>query len=111
MSLLDFTIVQVTNTNALAVVAYVDENSISNVNVGQTVDISIDAYSGTSFTGHVEQIIPAAAGVFSLLPNEDPTSGNFTKVGQRIPVIITLDSNANKLIVTGMSASVTIHLH
>ena len=104
-------IVQVTNTNALAVIAYVDENSISNVNVGQTVDISIDAYSGTSFTGHVEQIIPAAAGTFSLLPNQDPTSGNFTKVGQRIPVVITLDSNANKLIVTGMSAQVTIHLH
>ena len=105
------TIVQVTNTNALAVIAYVDENSIRNVNVGQTVDISIDAYSGTSFTGHVEQIIPAAAGTFSLLPNQDPTSGNFTKVGQRIPVVITLDSNANKLIVTGMSAQVTIHLH
>jgi multidrug resistance efflux pump len=104
-------IVQVTNTNALAVVAYVDENSISNVNVGQAVDISIDAYSGTNFTGHVAQIIPAAAGAFSLLPNQDPTSGNFTKVGQRIPVVITLDSNANKLIVTGMSASVTIHLH
>ena len=104
-------IVQVTNTNALAVIAYVDENSISNVNVGQTVDISIDAYSGTSFTGHVEQIIPAAAGAFSLLPNQDPTSGNFTKVGQRIPVVITLDSNANKFIVTGMSAQVTIHLH
>lgn len=105
------TIAQVTNTNALAVIAYVDENSISNVNVGQTVDISIDAYSGTSFTGHVEQIIPAAAGAFSLLPNQDPTSGNFTKVGQRIPVVITLDSNANKFIVTGMSAQVTIHLH
>jgi multidrug resistance efflux pump len=104
-------IVQVTNTNALAVVAYVDENSISNVNVGQTVDISIDAYSGTNFTGHVEQIVPAAAGVFSLLPNQDPTSGNFTKVGQRIPVVITLDSNANKLIVSGMSAQVTIHIH
>jgi multidrug resistance efflux pump len=104
-------IVQVTDTNALAVIAYVDENSISNVNVGQTVDISIDAYSGTSFTGHVVQIIPAAAGTFSLIPNQDPTSGNFTKVGQRIPVVITLDSNANKLIVTGMSAQVTIHLH
>ena len=105
------TIVQVTNTNALAVVAYVDENSISNVNVGQAVDISIDAYSGTSFTGHVEQIIPAAAGAFSLIPNQDPTSGNFTKVGQRIPVVITLDSTSNQLIVTGMSAQVTIHLH
>ena len=105
------TVVQVTNTNQLGVIAYVDENSISNVNVGQTVDISIDAYSGTSFTGHVVQIVPAAAGVFSLIPNQDPTSGNFTKVGQRIPVVVSLDSNQSKLIVTGMSASVTIHLH
>ena len=105
------TIVQVTNTNQLSVIAYVDENSISNVDVGQSVDISIDAYSGTSFTGHVVQIVPAAAGVFSLIPNEDPTSGNFTKVGQRIPVVVSLDSNQSKDIVTGMSASVTIHLH
>lgn len=104
-------VVQVTNTNQPGVIAYVDENSISNVNVGQSVDISIDAYNGTSFTGHVVQIVPAAAGVFSLIPNQDPTSGNFTKVGQRIPVVISLDSNANKLIVTGMSASVTIHIH
>ena len=105
------TIVQVTNTNQLSVIAYVDENSISNVDVGQSVDISIDAYSGTSFTGHVVQIVPAAAGVFSLIPNEDPTSGNFTKVGQRIPVVVSLDSNQSKNVVTGMSASVTIHLH
>jgi multidrug resistance efflux pump len=104
-------IVQVTNTNALDVIAYVDENSISNVNVGQAVDITVDAYSGTNFTGHVIQIIPAAAGSFSLIPNQDPTSGNFTRVGQRIPVIVSLDSNANKSIVTGMSAQVTIHLH
>jgi multidrug resistance efflux pump len=104
-------IVQVTDTSNVNVIAYVDENSISNVNVGQAVDISIDAHSGTNFTGHVVQIIPVAAGQFSLIPNQDPTSGNFTKVGQRIPVVITLDSNANKLIVTGMSAQVTIHLH
>jgi multidrug resistance efflux pump len=105
------TVVQVTNTNQLSVIAYVDENSISNVSDGQSVDISIDAYSGTSFTGHVVQIVPAAAGVFSLIPNQDPTSGNFTKVGQRIPVVVSLDSNQSKNIVTGMSASVTVHLH
>ena len=104
-------IVQVTDTNAVNVIAYVDENAISNVNVGQTVDIHIDAYSDTNFTGHVEQIIPVAAGQFSLLPNQDPTSGNFTKVGQRIPVVISLDANFNKLIVAGMSAQVTIHIH
>ncbi|HEY6286548.1 MAG TPA: efflux RND transporter periplasmic adaptor subunit [Ktedonobacteraceae bacterium] len=104
-------IVQVTDTSAVSVVAYVDENAISNVSIGQSVDIHIDAYSDTSFTGHVVQIIPAAAGQFSLLPNQDPTSGNFTKVGQRIPVVISIDGNSGKLIMPGMSASVTIHIH
>jgi multidrug resistance efflux pump len=104
-------IAEVTNLSAVTVTAYIDENSINNVSVGQSVDITIDAYKDTSFTGHVQQIVQAAAGEFSLLPNEDPTSGNFTKVGQRIPVIITLDNNGGKDIVPGMSAEVTIHLH
>src|SRR6266496_5027577 len=104
-------IVQVTDTSTVSVVAYVDENAISNVSVGQSVDIHIDAYSDTSFTGHVVQIIPVAAGQFSLLPNQDPTSGNFTKVGQRIPVVISLDANSGKIIMPGMSAEVTIHIH
>ena len=104
-------IVQVTDTSTVSVVAYVDENAISNVSVGQSVDIHIDAYSDTSFTGHVVQIIPVAAGQFSLLPNQDPTSGNFTKVGQRIPVVISLDTSSGKQIMPGMSAQVTIHIH
>src|SRR6266702_4875701 len=104
-------IVQVTDTSTVSVVAYVDENAISNVSVGQSVDIHIDAYSDTSFTGHVIQIIPVAAGQFSLLPNQDPTSGNFTKVGQRIPVVISLDTSSGKQIMPGMSAQVTIHIH
>lgn len=104
-------LVSLTDLNSLSIIAYVDESSINNVSLNQAVDISIDAYSGTSFSGHVEQIVQATAGQFSLLPNEDPTSGNFTKVGQRIPVIITLDSKNGKDIVPGMSAEVTIHLH
>jgi multidrug resistance efflux pump len=104
-------LVTVTNLNSLSIIAYVDESSLSNISLNQSVDISIDAYSGTSFSGHVEQIVQATAGQFSLLPNQDPTSGNFTKVGQRIPVIITLDSKNGKDIVPGMSAEVTIHLH
>ena len=104
-------IASMTNLGNLTITAYVDENAISNVSVGQTVDIHIDAYGDTSFTGHVQLIEQAAAGEFSLLPNQDPTSGNFTKVGQRIPVIITLDGNGGKDVVPGMSAEVTIHLH
>ena len=95
----------------MTITAYVDENAINNVSKGQSVDIHIDAYSDTSFTGHVNLIVQAAAGQFSLLPNQDPTSGNFTKVGQRIPVVITLDGTSGKDIVPGMSAEATIHLH
>lgn len=104
-------LVSVTNLNSLSITAYVDEGAINNLSLNQAVDISIDAYSGTSFGGHVEQIVQSTAGEFSLLPNEDPTSGNFTKVGQRIPVIITLDSKNGKDVVPGMSAEVVIHLH
>lgn len=100
-----------TNLNTLSITAYVDEGAINNINVNQAVDIHIDAYGSTSFTGHVSQIVQATAGQFSLLPNQDPTSGNFTKVSQRIPVLITLDSKNGKDVVPGMSAEVTIHLH
>jgi multidrug resistance efflux pump len=104
-------IASVTDLGSVAITAYIDENAINNISVGQAVDIHIDAYSDTSFTGHVKLIVSAAAGQFSLLPNQDPTSGNFTKVGQRIPVLITLDATSGKAILPGMSAEVTIHLH
>jgi multidrug resistance efflux pump len=104
-------LVSLTNLSTLNVVAYVDENAINNISSGQSVDIHVDAYSDTSFTGHVQRIIQAAAGEFSLLPTQDNASGNFTKVGQRIPVVITLDGTGGKDLVPGMSAEVTIHLH
>jgi multidrug resistance efflux pump len=102
---------QLTNTNALTITAYVDEGAIDNVKIGQDVDIHIDAYSDTTLTGHVQQIVSATAGSFSLLPTEDNASGNFTKVGQRIPVVISLDGNSGKDLMPGMSAEVSIHIH
>ena len=104
-------IVQVTDLSQVNVIAYVTEGTINNLSNGQSVDITVDAYSGTSFSGHVQQIVQATAGQFSLLPTQDNASGNFTKVGQRIPVLITLDGTGGKDLVPGMSAEVTIHLH
>jgi multidrug resistance efflux pump len=102
-----------TDPSSVTITAYVDEGQLNNIMANQNdqVDIHVDAYSDTSFTGHVNQIVNAAASEFSLLPTQDNASGNFTKVGQRIPVIITLDGNAGKLLLPGMSAEVTIHLH
>jgi multidrug resistance efflux pump len=105
------TIVQVADLSSLTVTAYIDENQMNNVKTAQDVDVHIDAYGDTSFTGKVQKIVQATAGSFSLIPNQDNTSGNFTKVGQRIPVIISLDGNGGKDVVPGMSAEVTIHLH
>ncbi len=102
---------QLTNLNNLNIIAYVDENALDNIKVGQQVDIHIDAYKDTSYSGHVQQIIDATAGSFSLLPTEDNASGNFTKVGQRVPVLISLDSTGGKEVMPGMSAEVTIHIH
>jgi multidrug resistance efflux pump len=100
-----------TDLSSVTITAYIDEGALNNISTGQSVDIKVDAYSDTSFTGHVSQIVNATAGEFSLLPTQDNASGNFTKVSQRIPVIITLDGNAGKTLMPGMSATVTIHLH
>ncbi|GAC1407999.1 MAG: HlyD family efflux transporter periplasmic adaptor subunit [Ktedonobacteraceae bacterium] len=105
------TVAQVTDLSNVNVTAYIDENVINNVSNGQQVDVTIDAYKGTTYTGHVQQIVQASAGSFSLLPTQDNASGNFTKVGQRIPVIVTLNGNGGNDLVPGMSAEVTIHLH
>ncbi len=105
------TVAQVTDLGNTTIIAYVDENTISNVVAGQEVDVKVDAYNGTSYKGHVQQIVKATAGSFSLLPTQDNASGNFTKVGQRVPVIITLNSSGGTDLVPGMSAEVTIHIH
>jgi multidrug resistance efflux pump len=102
---------EVTDLGAETVTAYVDEGAIRNVSVGQDVDIHVDAYSDTSFTGKVQRVVMATAGEFSLLPTQDNASGNFTKVGQRIPVVISLDGAGGKTLLPGMSVNVTIHIH
>ena len=102
---------QVADMAHLNVMAYIDESAINDVKVNQDVDVTIDAFSGTAYKGHVQNIVSATAGSFSLLPSSDNASGNFTKVAQRIPVVISLDSNGSNNIVPGMSAEVKIHLH
>jgi len=105
-------LVQEADPSSVKITAYVDESVVKNVAAGQFVDIHVDAYSGTSYTGHISQVVGAAASQFSLLPTTDNASGNFTKVSQRIPVQIIIDSsNPGQALLPGMSAEVTIHLH
>jgi EmrB/QacA subfamily drug resistance transporter len=104
------TIAQEVDPSSIKVTANVEESAIKNIMVGQQVDIHVDAYN-SNITGHVSQIVGATAGQFSLLPSTDNSSGNYTKVSQRIPVYVKLDAPYDGSLAPGMSVEVTIHLH
>ena len=48
------------------------------------------------FYGQVASLAPATGAQFSVLPPENDT-GNFTKIVQRVPVLILLDGDASVL--------------
>jgi membrane fusion protein (multidrug efflux system) len=91
------------------VVANYKETQLTDVREGQAVDIEVDMFPGQTVHGHVDSIAPASGQEFALLPPDNAT-GNFTKVVQRIPVRIALDTNANSSIELrpGMSVIPTI---
>ena len=91
------------------VTAKVKETRMGRVKVGQPVDISIDAYPGRDYHGHVFQILPTSAAAISLLPPEN-ASGTFVKVTQRIPVRITIDDAKDVVLRPGLSCEIRIHV-
>jgi len=100
-----------TSVGQATVVAFVDESVLNRLRVDQDADVKIDAYGGTIYTGRVEQIVRQAASAFSDQPVADYASGNFTRVGQRVPVLISLDSGpVNNDLLQGLNAEVVIHL-
>jgi len=84
------------------------ETQLTNVKVGDSAEIRIDAYPGQTIRGKVIEIAPASGSQFALLPPDNAT-GNYTKVVQRIPVKIALDdvTLATKLR-PGLSVTATV---
>jgi len=85
------------------------ETQLTNMRVGDPVDLRVDEFPGQVIHGKVLEIAPASGSQFALLPADNAT-GNFTKVVQRIPVKIALDDSelANKLR-PGLSVVATVH--
>jgi membrane fusion protein, multidrug efflux system len=75
------------------VVANYRETQLTNMKVGDPVEVRIDAYPGKTFRGKVIEIAPASGSQFALLPPDNAT-GNYTKVVQRIPVKIAFDDGS-----------------
>jgi membrane fusion protein (multidrug efflux system) len=91
------------------VVANYKETQLTDVHEGQAVAIAVDMFPDHVVHGHVDSIAPASGQEFALLPPDNAT-GNFTKVVQRIPVRIALDTGSNNSIELrpGMSVIPTI---
>ena len=89
------------------VVANYKETQLTGVRAGQAVDIEVDMFPGQIVHGHVDSIAPASGQEFALLPPDNAT-GNFTKIVQRIPVKIALDTAPSIALRPGMSVTPTI---
>ena len=84
------------------------ETQLTNIKVGDRVDVRIDVFPGEVIHGRVLEIAPASGSQFALLPPDNAT-GNFTKVVQRVPVKIALDgSPVTTRLRSGLSAVVTV---
>ncbi|MED4603823.1 efflux RND transporter periplasmic adaptor subunit [Paenibacillus validus] len=93
--------------NRLYITANLQETEITEVQVGNRVTFTIDAFKDVTFTGRVEKIGLGTNSSFSLLPSSN-TSGNYTKVIQRIPVKISIDDYQGKRLIPGLNATVKI---
>jgi membrane fusion protein (multidrug efflux system) len=76
------------------VTANFKETQLTHMRVGQPVTISVDAYPGLKWRGHVDSIQAGSGSRFSVLPAENAT-GNYVKVVQRVPVKILFDEAVN----------------
>ena len=98
----------VSDTSGL-IVANFKETQLANMKLGQSVTVEVDAYPGCDAVGTVESMSAATGARFALLPPDNST-GNFTKVVQRVPVRIkvTTGCGATRPLRPGMS--VTVHV-
>ena len=90
-------------------IANFKETQMTNIRVGQPARVTVDAFPDLKLTGHVDSWSPGTGSTFALLPPDNAT-GNFTKVVQRVPVKIVLDSNPSlgALVRPGMSVEATV---
>jgi membrane fusion protein (multidrug efflux system) len=85
------------------------ESDLTHLEVGQPVEIDVDAFPGHTFKGTVGSLSPGTGAQFAILPPQNAT-GNFVKVVQRVPVRIYFDHDDPfvKKLKAGMSAYATI---
>jgi membrane fusion protein, multidrug efflux system len=95
-------------TNRVWVEANYKETDLTHMRAGQAATVSVDAYPGDDFRGHVGSISPGTGSEFSVLPPQNAT-GNWVKVVQRLPVRIAIENpDPEKPLRSGMSVTVDV---
>lgn len=91
------------------IIANFKETQISNMQVGQEVNIHIDGYGKKTIKGKVNSFSEATGSKFALLPPDNAT-GNFVKVTQRVPVKIVFDDleSLRPVLKAGLSVTVDV---
>ncbi len=104
-----FAIVQ---TDKKYIKANFKETQLRKIKPGMKVEIKIDAIPNKKFVGIIRSFSPATGSKFSLIPAENST-GNFTKVVQRVPVTIDFETpdEYKNLSLPGMSAIISVPLN
>jgi len=74
------------------VTAHFREVQLGHMHPGQVVDITVDAFPDEKLSGTVDSLAPATGVTFATIAPDNAT-GNFTKVVQRLPVKILLNTD------------------
>lgn len=92
---------------SIYILVLLEETKLSGVAKGAKAKIKLDAYPGKVWQGEVEEILPASAATFALVPR-DISAGEFTKLAQRIPVKIKITEGDRSLLKVGLGGEVEI---
>ena len=100
-----FTII---DPHATWIEANLKETQLTHIEVGQRVEIEVDAYPDQRWQGEVVSISPATGAEFALIPPQNAT-GNWVKVVQRLPVRIAVEApDGHPPLRAGMTVAVSI---
>lgn len=83
------------------------ETDLAKMRVGQSAELTFDAFPDITLKGHVASIGAGTGSEFSILPAQN-ANGNWVKVTQRVPVRIAIDARSSRPLIAGLSTHVRI---
>lgn len=98
---------QTADMDHLYIIANIKETELHEIEKGDKVNITVDGDQDTTFEGEVKDIAKATNSAFSMLPEN--TSGNYTKVTEKVQVKISIDHPSSNVL-PGMNEEVKISI-